>query len=84
MQRHIITTTSISALALPSGCSWHSQELKLHRNSFSATLPPSPASPGTHVPPQNSIEVMEPPGPEGSARSSSTGMPMETTRTGSG
>lgn len=39
---------------------------------------------GTHVPPQNSTEVSEPAGPEGSSSSSDTGTPMETTRTGSG
>lgn len=59
-------------------------ELRLPGDPFSATPLPSLASPDTHVPPQNSIEVMEPAGPEGSASSSSTGMPIETTRTGSG
>ena len=58
--------------------------LAQHRDCFSPTLLPSLASPDTHVPPQNSMEVMEPAGPEGSASSSSTGMPIETTRTGSG
>jgi len=38
----------------------------------------------TYVPPQNSTDVEEPPGPSGSVNSSSTGIPMETTRTGSG
>lgn len=60
------------------------QEPRIHRGSFSPSPLPSPASPDTHVPPQNSMEVMEPAGPEGSASSSSTGMPIETTRTGSG
>lgn len=38
----------------------------------------------TYVPPQNSSDVTEPPGPMGSAIRSSTGIPMDTTRTGSG
>lgn len=38
----------------------------------------------THVPPQNSMEVSDPAVLSGSFSSSSTGMPMDTTRTGSG
>jgi len=38
----------------------------------------------THVPPQNSTDAEDPPGPSGSASSSSMGIPTETTRTGSG
>lgn len=47
-------------------------------------LPPLPEKPPTHVPPQNSMEVREPAALSGSFSSSSTGMPMDTTRTGSG
>lgn len=45
---------------------------------------PQPARSSTHVPPQNSMELREPAGLSGSFRSSSTGTPMDTTRTGSG
>jgi len=38
----------------------------------------------TYVPPQNSTDTEEPPGPSGSVNSSSMGIPTETTRTGSG
>jgi len=38
----------------------------------------------TYVPPQNSTDMDDPPGPSGSDNSSSTGIPTETTRTGSG
>lgn len=40
--------------------------------------------PRTYVPPQNSMEVREPAALSGSFSRSSTGMPIDTTRTGSG
>lgn len=64
---------------------------KQNRNSFKANLVGHEMNDqnrnkttGTHVPPQNSTEARRPPSPFGSLSSSSTGIPTDTTLTGSG
>ena len=43
-----------------------------------------PGTKATYLPPQNSYDVTDPAGLEGTVRRSSTGIPTDSTRTGSG
>lgn len=71
--------------AWPEFCRWlQTTPTTAHRCEAPSPSFPALSQSSTHVPPQNSMEVREPAVLAGSWSSSSTGTPMDTTRTGSG
>lgn len=77
--------TMTNGEAWPEFCRWlQTTPTTAHRCEALSPWLPALSQSSTHVPPQNSMEVREPAVLAGSWSSSSTGTPMDTTRTGSG